>query len=219
MPANAMQFRALLPFDPVGTMAFLSTQVLLAASEITEREWQASKAKQNKATGPLNIPRGCIPATQAAMITTEVQADHGTVTFRKLVVGCQLCGRTGIDVRATSQPRLSDNSQTQHWVLCLPCEQGSKLPLERQLEGIREATLSSIKWECKSPVCDQCRFPFKRASAFADYTRQAPLWPPWMKMWCHGCRNSLKETGMVPRPSVLQGTHFTFADVNHPAYQ
>ena len=171
---------------------------------------QRQRSKQNNASCLVKIPRGCISITQAATISTIVHSEHGTITFKRLAVGCQLCNRKGIDVKSTGK----------NWVLCLPCEKGSQKSLTEQLEGIRTSLQSPIQSECKGARCDQCRIPGRKASAFGDYSFHDASKEARIKMWCSMCRATIREEGIVPRESSMQGTHVSFAEfVSQSHYQ
>ena len=172
---------------------------------------QRQRSKKNKTSCLVEIPRGCIPLTQAATITTRFHTEgNGTVTFKHLVAGCQLCQRQGIDVKKTST----------NWVLCLSCKKGSQENLTEQLEGIREAMLSPIQSECKGQACDQCRDTKKRASAYGDYSFHDATREARIKLWCPECRATIKRKGVVPTESSMQGTHVAFAELRGPpSYQ
>ena len=150
-----------------GPMSLISTEVLLAAMAVSEREWQSHK--QNKAPKD-DVPRGCIPSSHAAIVPIWWQAEHGTVELKKLVIGCQLCLRTGIPVNATNYVRLAEMAATPVWVLCHSCEKGSDKTLEDQLTDLRSATLTSISMECKNPPCEGCRKPERASRIRAEFS-------------------------------------------------
>ena len=192
---------------PVGAVCELG--FLLPPAPTEDFCVQRQKSKRNKVSCLMEVPRGCIPITQAATIVTRIQTEgNGIVTFRKLVVGCQLCQRQGVNVKKTST----------NWVLCLPCEKGSQKKLTDQLEGIREALLSPIQSECKGQACDQCRDSKKRASAFGDYSFHDATQEARIKMWCAECRETIKRKGIVPKETSMQGTHVAFTELHGPPF-